>query len=143
MSDEIRQSVLAFLIDKESGKVLLYRRSAPPAWNGLWNGVAGTVAAGEKPEEAMVRKVEEETGLKVAPGDLDLRGVLHTEQGVVFVFRGYANVFAARDNAKDGEARIIYPLNAHWEREPVIPNLKWLLPLVFSSSVKGVTQIDC
>jgi ADP-ribose pyrophosphatase YjhB (NUDIX family) len=52
-----------------AGKVLLIRRGKPPLM-GRWSIPGGTVEAGETLEQALVREMEEETGLHVRPLEL-------------------------------------------------------------------------
>jgi ADP-ribose pyrophosphatase YjhB (NUDIX family) len=51
------------------GQVLLIRRGKPPLY-GRWVVPGGTVELGETLEEALVREMEEETGLRVEPIEL-------------------------------------------------------------------------
>lgn len=51
------------------GRVLLIRRGKPPLL-GRWIIPGGTVELGETLEQALVREMEEETGLRVRPGEL-------------------------------------------------------------------------
>jgi ADP-ribose pyrophosphatase YjhB (NUDIX family) len=51
------------------GKVLLVRRGKEPL-RGRWVIPGGTVEAGESLEHALVREMEEETGLEVRPGEI-------------------------------------------------------------------------
>lgn len=51
---------------REDGAVLLIQRGRPPSV-GSWTFPGGKVEAGETLEEAVVREVLEETGLRVAP----------------------------------------------------------------------------
>lgn len=51
------------------GRVLLIRRGKPPLF-GRWIIPGGTVELGETLEQALVREMEEETGLRVRPGEL-------------------------------------------------------------------------
>lgn len=53
----------------QAGKVLLIRRGKPPL-AGRWSIPGGTVEWGETLEQALVREMEEETGLRVRPGEL-------------------------------------------------------------------------
>jgi len=48
------------------GRALLVRRGKPPLY-GRWTVPGGTVELGETLEEAVVREMEEETGLRVEP----------------------------------------------------------------------------
>ncbi len=51
------------------GRVLLIRRGKEPL-RGRWVVPGGTVEVGETLETALVREMEEETGIRVKPGDL-------------------------------------------------------------------------
>ncbi|MDT3670704.1 MAG: dihydroneopterin triphosphate diphosphatase [Aromatoleum sp.] len=49
-------------------RILLLERVSPP---GFWQSVTGSLEAGETPAQAALREVAEETGIVVAPGQLD------------------------------------------------------------------------
>ena len=51
------------------GRVLLIRRGKEPL-RGRWVVPGGTVELGETLEQALVREMEEETGLRVEPGEV-------------------------------------------------------------------------
>ncbi len=51
------------------GLVLLVRRGKPPL-QGRWAIPGGTVERGETLEQALVREMEEETGLRIEPGEM-------------------------------------------------------------------------
>ena len=56
-----------------NGKVLLVRESnkyADGSEPGKWDMVGGRIDSGEKVREGLIREVEEESGLSVAPGEL-------------------------------------------------------------------------
>ena len=55
--------VAAALVD-ESGRVLLQQRAPGRSMAGLWEFPGGKVEAGELPEEALVRELEEELGIE-------------------------------------------------------------------------------
>jgi len=61
----------------DGGRLLLIRRRDPPD-EGLWTVPGGLVKLGERVEEAAVREVEEETGVKV-----ELQGLLDVVDKIV------------------------------------------------------------
>jgi 8-oxo-dGTP diphosphatase len=65
--------VSAALIDAR-GQVLLQQRPEGKAMAGLWEFPGGKIAAGETPEAALCRELEEELGVLVAERDLDACG---------------------------------------------------------------------
>ena len=61
------------LIDPH-GQVLLQQRPKGKAMAGLWEFPGGKIAAGETPETALCRELEEELGIAVAESDLEAFG---------------------------------------------------------------------
>ncbi|UYY58607.1 (deoxy)nucleoside triphosphate pyrophosphohydrolase [Sphingomonas sp. S2-65] len=61
--------VAAAMIDPE-GRVLVQRRPAGTPMAGLWEFPGGKVEAGEVPETALARELEEELGIAVEAADL-------------------------------------------------------------------------
>ncbi|MDB6079243.1 MAG: nudI [Akkermansiaceae bacterium] len=77
-----RTRVSAYALIREPGRVLLCRLSAEvPRWKGSWTLPGGGLNFGESPEQAMVREVEEETGLKVEPVSIAKIDSLHDTSG--------------------------------------------------------------
>jgi ADP-ribose pyrophosphatase YjhB (NUDIX family) len=65
------------------GRALLIRRGKEPLY-GRWVVPGGTVELGESLEDALVREMEEETGLRVEPvGILTVFDRIHREEGQV------------------------------------------------------------
>ena len=113
------------------GKVLIVRRARPPA-KGVHTLPGGGVEVGESLVEAVVREVQEETGLAVEPVAL----------------AGYREAIA-----RDGEGRVerhfvILPFAARWiAGEPVLneelSEAKWLHPseLEGLNTTQGLAEI--
>ena len=62
--------VVAAALFDENGRVLLAQRPEGKAMAGLWEFPGGKLEAGERPETALARELEEELGLSVNPADL-------------------------------------------------------------------------
>jgi len=60
--------VAAALLDGD-GRILLQQRAPDRAMAGLWEFPGGKVEAGELPEAALARELEEELGIGIAPAD--------------------------------------------------------------------------
>lgn len=73
-----RTRLAAYALILDGQRVLLCRLSAQvPSWVGWWTLPGGGVEFGEAPEQAMIREVEEETGLRVvAEGVLGVDSVV-------------------------------------------------------------------
>ena len=59
--------VVATIVERDDGIVLVRSRGSPPSWFGL---VAGFLEPGERPENGAAREVEEETGLRGSAPEL-------------------------------------------------------------------------
>ena len=55
---------LVEIIDEKKNQILL-KRSTEGVNSGLWNGLGGEIGEGETPLQAMMREVQEESGLKI------------------------------------------------------------------------------
>ena len=70
MGDEsVEEIVLAAIVDTR-GRVLVQPRAGDPALAGMWELPGGKVGPGEDHAAALVREVEEETGVAVRVGEL-------------------------------------------------------------------------
>ena len=133
--------VLGFVVDPESKMVALLRKRKPDKWAGLFNGIAGTVKEGETNIAAMVRKCEEECGVITTETEWVPRCEMSTPDGPVHVFIRIGNVFALHQC--EDEPVLYLSLLSNWTREPVVPSLKWLLPLVLDFSIKNIPGVVC
>lgn len=70
MGDErnIVRAGAAALVEDSSGKILIAKRATYP--EGIWVLPGGGINFGERAEDAVVREIEEETGLEIKPVEL-------------------------------------------------------------------------
>jgi 8-oxo-dGTP pyrophosphatase MutT (NUDIX family) len=77
-----RQRVSAYALIHDVGRLLMCRLSHEvPRWEGFWTLPGGGLEFGEAPEQAMVREVEEETGLIVKPTSIAAIDSIHDSSG--------------------------------------------------------------
>lgn len=118
---------LGFLFDEDDNVALIEKTR--PAWQaGKLNGIGGKVEDGETPRNAMVREFEEEAGGIVT--DWRLFAVLEHDGAFIFMYasKGYVSIESATD-----EKVMWYPSQA-LHRFPVMPNLRWLVPMAASGN---------
>jgi 8-oxo-dGTP diphosphatase len=82
------------VIRDEAGRMLLILRGHEPS-KGLWSIPGGRIEPGETDEQAVVREVAEETGLRVTCGRLLGTAELPGLAGATVVVRDYLAVLAA------------------------------------------------
>nr|WP_245645329.1 NUDIX domain-containing protein [Pseudonocardia acaciae] len=84
-----------------SGRLLLIRRGQPPG-QGLWSLPGGRVEPGESDHQAVVREIEEETGLRVRPGRLLGTVRRPAPSGATYVIADYACELVGPDRPTGG-----------------------------------------
>ncbi|HJW97068.1 MAG TPA: 8-oxo-dGTP diphosphatase [archaeon] len=117
---------------RKSGRVLLQLKNPELFGGGRWNGPGGKIRPGESPEQAAIREVFEETGLKVrnlkAHGTLEFyNGKKKTPDVLVHVFS--ASDFSGRlKHSKEGPLEWVpekeIPYGEMWEDD------KFWMPLL-------------
>ena len=83
----------SIFLARNSGRLLLARRSHHTLQPGTWGTIGGAVDRGEKPEETVVREVREELGIQVNPVDLRLCYVFRDTKSH-FVYYNYTVLVA-------------------------------------------------
>ena len=105
-------TVVAVALVRGDGRVFLQQRAPGRAMAGLWEFPGGKVEPGERPEDALVRELEEELGIRVDASELS------------------PAVFASADNAGRHMLLLLYLCRA-WRGEPEALDaaaLRWELP---------------
>jgi 8-oxo-dGTP diphosphatase len=119
----MRVRCVGAIVRDTEGRLLLIRRGHPPG-EGLWSIPGGRVEPGETDEEAVVRELAEETGLRVAPGALvgmvERAGVGDTTYDIYdYAAEVTGGTLQAGDDAT--EARWVTPADLH--HLPTTPGL--------------------
>lgn len=139
--------VAGFMLSNDNKRVLLIHKKKPAWQRDKLNAVGGKIEKGETPYEAMKREFFEETGINSRPHMWDLFCVLSghviDQNGTpepghrfsVHFFRclgGDAPVLGLTDE----EPVWVDVDDVLWRRtyRPTIPNLRWLVPMAFSTS---------
>ena len=80
---DLRHVVVSIWAVSHEGKLLTTLRAAKKeSWPGVWENTGGSMLAGECPEEAAVRELYEETGLRVAADELIYLQTFWTRQSI-------------------------------------------------------------
>ena len=131
--------VAGFLFSEDESVVLLIMKNRPEWMAGFLNGIGGKIKEGETPIGAMERECKEETGLE----GVQWRGqvILEGPGWQVTFFVARSNLLKQADSLTD--ERVMAVRVADLPMHPVVPNLRWLIPLCLSREVLGPTRILC
>lgn len=133
--------VVGFLFDNERRRVVLIRKLRPHWQKGCLNGVGGKIEGIEAASEAMVREFKEETGAIVY--NWNYVAVLQGSDFVVHVFSAADTDALMSARTMTDESVVVLEVNKLLERNDVISNLHWLIPLCRNpSDVSLPVQID-
>ena len=93
--------VVALALHDDRGRWLMHRRPLHKHHGGLWEFPGGKVETGERPREALVREIQEELGLSLAP---------HAVQPVAF---------AEENETGSAKPIVIMLYSSSWDGSPV------------------------
>jgi len=94
MSQNVKGEV-AVPVTKYNGKILIMKRSKETSSSGLWIFPGGKIKEDEKSSEAVLRELEEETGLK---GEIMKKGESCIDSGELGSWRLYPFVVEVKEN---------------------------------------------
>lgn len=124
-----KQYVVGFYFVEQNNVVLI--RKLRPEWQaGKLNGVGGLVEPGESPQDAMVREFREEAGKAVPLEQWNFFAVLRCADCDVHFFCALG-VFTGVQTATDERIEFIDARELS-ERNDILPNLRWLIPLALN-----------
>ena len=127
----MRTYACGFLFSPDRQRVLLIRKRRPAWQAGKLNGLGGKVEPGETPLQAMRREFREEAGVNVAEWQeiLTLAGPDDAGSGIGWrghFFRAFGDLDAPRAVTDEQLERH----DVHALPRDVIPNLRWMIPLM-------------
>jgi len=140
MSDVVQQYACGFLFSIDRSHVLLIRKRRPAWQAGRLNGIGGKVEPGETFAQAMQREFREEAFLDLSDWQpaLQLSGQDDTVSSRTWsatFFRAFGDLHRAR--ATTDEMLEIHRVDAL--PLEVIPNLRWIIPLLLDDEVMSGT----
>jgi len=134
----MRNYVLAFMIDLAQNKILLIKKNRPAWQAGKLNGIGGKIEGQELPIQAIIREVEEETGLVTFDNEWTNFGQMNLiDGGAVYLFRSFREDLANAVSITDEEV-IIRSIDLNDLRSDVMPNLIWLIESSLDSSISYI-----
>jgi 8-oxo-dGTP pyrophosphatase MutT (NUDIX family) len=123
------------------GNVLLIEKNKPNWMAGCLNGIGGKVEDFEKFVSAMVREFEEETGVPTREEDWRLRGVLSHQNYEMRIYRCEKRIPADEPRSMTSERVGWFSMN-EISSQRLVPNLAWMVPLVFDDSIPGYFDFE-
>jgi NADH pyrophosphatase NudC (nudix superfamily) len=117
--------VVATIVERDDGVVLVRSRGSPPTWFGL---VAGFLEPGERPEDGAAREVEEEIGLKGTAPELIGIDPFALRNQILFSYYMRVPADEIRLSAEELEDYRIVPVEklVPWNRGTGLALSRWL-----------------
>ncbi len=137
---QLTQYVAGFLLTPDKTRVVLIRKHHTDPDARLFNGVGGKVEPDELPKTAISRVFKEETGVSIPPKEWMALARLEGYSFQIYYFVAVseqAHAVQARELDEVG----IFAVNELFAG-PVVPSVRWLVPLAFDSRVRFPVIFD-
>lgn len=129
----MKRYACGFMFNEAKTHVLLITKCKPSWQAGKLNGIGGKVEHGETFLDAMVREFEEETGIHHAQWECFVRLRNENVAYELDFFRAFGPIEDAKQ--MEEEKPVIAPVYT-MTTAPVIPNLRWLVPLALEMDLR-------
>ena len=123
--------VLGFMFDNLRNQVLLIQKDRPRWQAGKYNGIGGKIED-ELPITAMIREFKEETGITTVESDWQFFTFIDGGEFELTVFFGFSDLIYEAKTTETEEVKV-FPVDSLPSN--IIPNLKWMIPLILDDSV--------
>jgi 8-oxo-dGTP diphosphatase len=133
----MQRYVVGFAFSRDKSQVLLIEKRRPQWQAGFLNGVGGKVEAEEGFPDAMVREFSEETGIG-AGGEWRHFLTVIGHDYEMWVFATVADVLRAR-TCTDEPVHVVRVADV--PNLPVLPNLRWMVPMALDTKIVGPVKI--
>lgn len=120
---------LGFAFSKSLDRVILIKKKKPEWQAGKLNGIGGKMEPMESSVGAMAREFMEETGLHVPERDWTRVGRLQFGDTAVHLFTAAIDWITSIPRRDCSEGRVAWIFWDGNTERPVIPNLRWIIPL--------------
>lgn len=136
----LTQYVAGFLFTPDKTRVVLMRKHRADPDARLFNGVGGKIGPEELPKSAMSRVFKQETGVVIPPNEWMALARL---EGYTFQVYFYVAVseLALEIQGKDEDEVGIFAVKDLFAG-PVVPSVRWLVPLAFDNRVRFPVIFD-
>ncbi|MCX7782022.1 MAG: NUDIX domain-containing protein [Meiothermus sp.] len=136
----LTQYVAGFLFTPDKTRVVLMRKHRADPDARLFNGVGGKIGPDELPKTAMSRVFKEETGVSIPAKDWMALARLEGYTFQVYFFVAVSEL--AHEIQGKGEDEVgIFAVNDLFSG-PVVPSVRWLVPLAFDNRVRFPVIFD-
>lgn len=135
-----REYVVCYVLDPEKQSVvLIHKQRGPAAVIGQWNGLGGKIEVGETQEQTASREVQEESGLRIQTTDWEHLGTL---KGPSYTLHFLWAISPDMHEAFTNETEPVAFVNINTLPEPIMNNVKWMLPLICDDDVIGFGTLE-
>lgn len=131
----MRNYVLAFMVNATNNQILLIKKKRPAFQAGKMNGIGGKIEGDETPVEAIIREVEEETGLKTTEYEWANFGEMRLpDGGKVHLFKTFRDDLENALSMTDEEV-VVMDIDYNVLKPLVMPNLIWLIDVAMDNTL--------
>ncbi|GEM85142.1 MAG: hypothetical protein KatS3mg074_194 [Meiothermus sp.] len=130
----LAQYVAGFLFTPDKTRVVLMRKHRADPDARLFNGVGGKIGPDELPKTAMSRVFKQETGVAIPPKEWMALARLESYTFQVYFYIAVSEL-ALEIQGKDEDEVGIFAVKDLFAG-PVVPSVRWLVPLAFDSRVR-------